>query len=119
MNILTFFLALTKSAAIIEIILLLLGAVTIGYVTAWLYYKSIYSKKIEIIENSSVVSFTRKDLVDIIEPRVSEILDLILKDISGKSIIVLETTAGQGTNVGYKFEQLKEIFKLIFINLFS
>ncbi|OFX83960.1 MAG: hypothetical protein A2W99_03600 [Bacteroidetes bacterium GWF2_33_16] len=53
MNILTIFLALTKSAAIIEIILLLLGAVTIGYVTAWLYYKSIYSKKIEIIESDN------------------------------------------------------------------
>jgi len=50
MNTLTILLAQTKGAAAIEIILLLLGAAIIGYVTAWLYYKSIYSKRIEIIE---------------------------------------------------------------------
>lgn len=53
MNILTIFLVQTKSAATIEIILLLLGAAIIGYVSAWLYYKSIYSKKIEIIESEN------------------------------------------------------------------
>lgn len=53
MNTLTILLAQTKSAATIEIILLLLGAVIIGYVTAWLYSKSIYSKKIEIIESDN------------------------------------------------------------------
>ena len=50
MNTLTILLAQTKGAAAIEIILLLLGAAIIGYVTAWLYYKSIHSKRIEIIE---------------------------------------------------------------------
>ena len=53
MNTLTILLAQPKGAAAIEIILLLLGAVIIGYVTAWLYYKSIYSKKIEIIESEN------------------------------------------------------------------
>ncbi|HAF27718.1 MAG TPA: hypothetical protein DCG75_01600 [Bacteroidales bacterium] len=53
MNTLTILLEQTKTAAAIEIILLLLVAVIIGYVTAWLYYKSIYSKKIEILESEN------------------------------------------------------------------
>lgn len=47
MNTLAFFLTQTKGAATIEIILLLLGAGIIGYVTSWLYYKSVYTKQIE------------------------------------------------------------------------
>lgn len=42
--------AQTKSGAIIEILLLLLVAAIIGYITSWLYYKSIYKKRIEILE---------------------------------------------------------------------
>ena len=37
--------------ATIEIILMLLGAGIIGYLTSWLYYKSIYEKKIKVIES--------------------------------------------------------------------
>ena len=44
-------LAQTKGAAIIVILFLLLGAAIIGYLTAWLYYKSIYGKKIAAIES--------------------------------------------------------------------
>ena len=51
MNTLMIFLAQTKTAAIIEILLLLLVAAIIGYVIAWLYYKSIYTKKIKILES--------------------------------------------------------------------
>ncbi|MCF8362184.1 MAG: hypothetical protein K9G70_06125 [Prolixibacteraceae bacterium] len=43
--------AQTKSAAIIEILLLLLVAVIIGYLTSWLYYKSVYQKRIEVLES--------------------------------------------------------------------
>ena len=38
-------------------------------------------RKIEIIDKSSDLSFSKKELVDIIEPRVSEILDLIQKEL--------------------------------------
>jgi len=44
-------LALTKSEATIEILLLLMVAVIIGYITAWFYYKSVYGKKIKAIES--------------------------------------------------------------------
>jgi peptidoglycan hydrolase CwlO-like protein len=51
MNTLMIFLAQTKTVAIIEIILLLLGAAIIGYITAWLYYRSVCRKKIKILES--------------------------------------------------------------------
>lgn len=38
-------------------------------------------KKIEIVDKSADISFTKKNLVDIIEPRVSEIFDLIQKEL--------------------------------------
>ena len=38
-------------------------------------------KKIEVFDKSSSLNFTKKNLVDIIEPRVSEILDLIQKEL--------------------------------------
>jgi predicted flap endonuclease-1-like 5' DNA nuclease len=51
MNTLTILLVQTKGVATIEIISMLLGAAIIGYITAWLYYKSIYTKRIEAIES--------------------------------------------------------------------
>jgi len=51
MNALIILLAQTKSEATIEIILLLAGAAIIAYLTAWLYYKSVYEKKIKLIES--------------------------------------------------------------------
>lgn len=44
-------LAQTKGVAILVILSLLLGSAIIGYLTAWLYYKSIYVKKITAIES--------------------------------------------------------------------
>jgi len=41
----------TKGVAIIVILSLLLGAAIIGYLTAWLYYKSIYVKIIKALES--------------------------------------------------------------------
>jgi peptidoglycan hydrolase CwlO-like protein len=40
----------SKGAAILIIIALLLGAAIIGYLSAWFYSKSIYEKKIDIIQ---------------------------------------------------------------------
>lgn len=51
METLVIFLALTKTAAIILMILLLLGAAIIGYITAWLYYRSVYTKIIKGLES--------------------------------------------------------------------
>jgi predicted flap endonuclease-1-like 5' DNA nuclease len=51
MSTLLILLAQTKSVAAIEILSLLLVAVIIGYITAWLYYKSIYVMRIKAIES--------------------------------------------------------------------
>ena len=51
MNTSLIFLALTKFVAAIEILSLLLVAAIIGYVTAWLYYKSIYERKNKAYES--------------------------------------------------------------------
>ncbi len=51
METLVIFLAQTKTATIIEIVLLLLVAGIIGYITAWLYYRSVYTKKINALES--------------------------------------------------------------------
>ena len=55
MNTLIILLTQTKSGATIEIISLLLVAAIIGYITAWLYYKSIYEKKINDIESEKSI----------------------------------------------------------------
>ncbi|MFH1644190.1 MAG: deoxyribonuclease IV [bacterium] len=41
--------------------------------------------------------------------KIAKNLDMVLNSASGNTMILLETMAGQGTNLGYKFEQLKEI----------
>jgi predicted flap endonuclease-1-like 5' DNA nuclease len=51
MSTLIILLAQTKSGATIEILSLLLVAAIIGYLTAWLYYKSIYVRRIKVIES--------------------------------------------------------------------
>ena len=45
METLVIFLAQSKTAAIIDIILLLLVAGIIGYIIAWLYYRSVCRKR--------------------------------------------------------------------------
>jgi predicted flap endonuclease-1-like 5' DNA nuclease len=51
MSTLLILLVQSKGVATIEIILMLLVAAIIGYVTAWLYYKSVYEKRIKVIES--------------------------------------------------------------------
>jgi predicted flap endonuclease-1-like 5' DNA nuclease len=50
MNALTILLAETRGGAIIEIILLLLVAGAIGYVTAWLYYRAFFRDEIDALK---------------------------------------------------------------------
>ena len=51
MNAIIILLGETKLGATIEILFLLIVAAVIGYLTAWLYYKSIYVEKIKTIES--------------------------------------------------------------------
>ena len=50
MNAQFIFLAQSVVSAVIEIILLLLGAAAIGFVTAWFYQKSVYTPVIKKLE---------------------------------------------------------------------
>ncbi len=59
MNTLIILLEETKSEATLEILSLLLVAAIIGYVTAWLYYKSIYKKVIKSIKSENEEYRTR------------------------------------------------------------
>lgn len=43
---------------------------------------------------------------------IAQNLDIALDAVPGKSMILLENMAGQGTNIGYKFEQLQNIIDL-------
>jgi peptidoglycan hydrolase CwlO-like protein len=45
------FLAQTKTTAALEIIALLLVAAIIGYIVAWLYYRSVYTRIIKTLES--------------------------------------------------------------------
>jgi predicted flap endonuclease-1-like 5' DNA nuclease len=64
MSTLMILLAQTKGVAIIVILSLLLGAAIIGYLTAWLYYKSIYGKKNVAIETEKDKLKNRVDNLD-------------------------------------------------------
>ena len=68
-------------------------------------------KKIEVFDKSSSINFTKKNLVDIIEPRVSEILDLIQKEL--KKIGRQELLPGGVvlTGGGAKISKIKELTK--------
>lgn len=68
-------------------------------------------KKIEVFDKSSSINFTKKNLVDIIEPRVSEILDLIQKEL--KKIGRQELLPGGVvlTGGGSKIPKIKELAK--------
>ncbi|MGE4289302.1 MAG: hypothetical protein AB7E36_11460 [Salinivirgaceae bacterium] len=46
MNTLTIILAQTRTGSIIEMVILLLVAALIGYLTAYFYYKAIYTQKL-------------------------------------------------------------------------
>ena len=68
-------------------------------------------KKLEVFDKSYPLSFTKKNLVDIIEPRVSEILDLMQKEL--KKIGRNELLPGGIvlTGGGAKIPKIKELAK--------
>jgi len=73
--------------------------------------KDLAKRKIEVIDRSDALSFTKKNLVDIIEPRVSEILDLVQKEL--KKINRQELLPGGVvlTGGGAKINKIKELTK--------
>jgi cell division protein FtsA len=72
---------------------------------------NVEKKKIEVTENSCIVSFTKKDLVNIIEPRVSEILDLISKELKKIGRQELLPCGIVITGGGAKISKIKELAK--------
>ena len=68
-------------------------------------------KKIEVFDKSDSLNFTKKNLVDIIEPRVFEILDLVQKEL--KKINKQELLPGGVvlTGGGAKIPKIKELTK--------
>ena len=68
-------------------------------------------KKIEVFDKSSSLSFTKKNLVDIIEPRVSEILDLVQKELKKINRQELLPCGIILTGGGAKIPRIKELTK--------
>jgi len=73
--------------------------------------KSSGGKKIEIFEKSDSLSFNKKDLVDIIEPRVSEILDLVQKELKSIGKHKMLPAGVVLTGGGSKLPKIKELTK--------
>ncbi len=68
-------------------------------------------KKIEIFDKASSLAFTKKNLVDIIEPRVSEIFDLIQKELKKINRQELLPAGIVLTGGGAKLSKIKELAK--------
>lgn len=72
---------------------------------------SLSRKKIEIIDKSSPFSFSKKMLVDIIEPRVSEIFDQVSKELKKIGRQQLLPAGIVITGGGAKIPKIKELVK--------
>jgi len=68
-------------------------------------------KKIEVFDKSSSIIFTKKDLVNIIEPRVSEILELIQKELKRINKQELLPAGVVLTGGGANLPKIKELAK--------
>ncbi|MCX6722065.1 MAG: cell division protein FtsA [Candidatus Staskawiczbacteria bacterium] len=68
-------------------------------------------KKIEVFDKSDSLNFTKKNLVDIIEPRVSEILDLIQKELKKINKQELLPAGVVLTGGGARIPKIKELTK--------
>lgn len=68
-------------------------------------------KKVEVHDKALSVSFTKKDIVDIIEPRVSEIFDLIQKELKKAGRQELLPGGVVLTGGGAKLPKIKELAK--------
>lgn len=105
MNTLLILLIQSKSAATIEIIAMLSGAAIIGYITAWLYSKSGYEKRIDAIEsdkhelNNRIVNLNGEiaNLVNRIDEKDKEMDRLILSHIAQRKHLLNYLSFGTAT----------------------
>jgi predicted flap endonuclease-1-like 5' DNA nuclease len=105
MNTLIILLAQTKGGAAIEILSLLLVAAIIGYVTAWLYYKSVYEKKLKVIEsekhelNNRIVNLDGEivDLHKSLDEKENEMEQIILDNIAQRKHLLNYASFGTAT----------------------
>jgi predicted flap endonuclease-1-like 5' DNA nuclease len=106
MNILIILLALAKSVAILQIISFLLVAAIIGYITSWLYYKSVYTRKIKMIESERAELNNQVDNLKVDKNNLQKAL--IDKDNEKESLIkqigVLRTLHAESVD---KIDQMK------------
>ena len=86
MNTLLILLIQTRIEATIGIIALLLGAGIIGYVTAWLYYKSIYVRRIKVIQSEK--EELNKEIAKLYEDKSRLNISLNEKDKEIKNLIL-------------------------------
>ena len=84
MNAILILLGETKLSATIEILFLLIVAAAIGYITAWLYYKSIYTDRIKTIESEK--NKLSKDLLSVESENGKLQKTLLTKDVEINSL---------------------------------
>lgn len=97
MNAIIILLGETRLSATIEILFLLIVAAAIGYITAWLYYKSIYTDRIKAIESEK--NKLSKDLVSVESENGKLQKTLLAKDIEIKSLKLIEKEATRNLEV--------------------
>jgi predicted flap endonuclease-1-like 5' DNA nuclease len=93
MNAIIILLGETKLSATIEILFLLIVAAVIGYLTAWLYYKSIYVEKIKSIESEK--DKVSKDLLAVESENGKLQKTLLAKDKEINSLKLIEKEANR------------------------
>ena len=86
MNTILILLVQTKSEATIEILSFLLVAAIIGYVTAWLYYKSVYVRRIKVIQSEK--DELNKEIAKLYEDKSKLNISLNEKDKEIKDLIL-------------------------------
>ena len=119
MNAMLILIGETKLGATIEILLLLIVAAVIGYLTAWLYYKSIYTDRIKIIDSEKkelhkeLVSLENENrkLLENLRVKDAEIqsLKLIHKEALRKLEIVISNSNNSGELIPEQDEYLIKI----------
>lgn len=106
MNTIIILLAQTKGEAAIEIIAMLVGAAIIGYVTAWLYTKSVYEKKVKVVEsdkhelNNRIINLDADifNLKKSLNAKDEEMEQLILSHIAEKKHFLNYNSFGSATH---------------------
>jgi peptidoglycan hydrolase CwlO-like protein len=83
MKILFITLAQSTTGPIIEIILLLLGAVLIGFLTAWFYQKSVYTPVIKKLEEENKALNERIDGLNVKIDGLNKKIESLNNDVTG------------------------------------